>query len=197
MKRKLSEMFEYRALEKVKKNPGIYAWYLDIDDKTDLKKFQKFFSSKQFNVSIDGNLRESYEGKVYPVMTSTEYNFKDLSILSGAVYEFGVPIYIGVSTNLFNRLLEHKKALEFELSCGHSRSISKLNDGNSALISLDTNEESSIFAKRVSESLIANDISAALLRVKVIYCPEIQDRSELFAVEKFVNRLYYPILGRN
>ena len=191
------ESFEYRNLEKVKEKPGIYAWYLDYNPSINPLDFQDFFSIKEFEVRMTGNFKENYIGTIESELKN-ESNSKKSQInqilLSNAVRAFNVPIYIGISETLRSRLRTHKDKLESKLA-----ENSNSNSINFESIKIDTDIESSAFATRISKKLKKHNISASNLRVNVVYFDNTQqyNKQQLFLIENYLNRLFYPILGKN
>jgi len=193
--------FNYRELDQVRDLPGVYAWYLNFSKEDDIQNYQCFFSEKRFDVKVVGNLKESYLGVIKSSVDKLANNAIDKQMLETVFSSFNVPIYIGISKSLRIRLLQHKNALEEKIAEGmpplnESEKIKTLfNEFNEA--ELDTQAESSAFAGRLFIKLHQNNIKARNLSVKVVYFEKSNKKSSLFAIETFINRLFYPILGRN
>jgi len=190
------DSFEYRNLEKVKEKPGIYAWYLDYHSSISPSDFQDFFSIKEFKVLMTGNFKENYIGKIESELKNESSSKKseiNQILLANAVRVFNVPIYIGISETLRSRLRTHKDKLESKLA-----ENSNNNAINDDCIKIDTDIESSAFATRVSKKLKKHNISASNLRVNVVYFDNAQsNKQQLILIENYLNRLFYPILGKN
>ncbi|MEB3216164.1 MAG: hypothetical protein VKN72_08000 [Nostocales cyanobacterium 94392] len=193
--------FNYRELDQVRDLPGVYAWYLNFSKEDEIQNYQGFFSEKKFEVKVVGNLKESYLGVIKSSVDKLANNRIDKQMLEAVFSSFNVPIYIGVSKHLRTRLLQHKDALEEKLAEG----MPSLNESDKVknIFSefdeayLDTPAESSAFAGRLFIKLLQNNIKARNLSVKIVYFEKSNKKSSLFAIETFINRLFYPILGRN
>jgi hypothetical protein len=182
--------YKYSDLHEVLPLPGVYAWYLQYDNSSSPQKFHDFFTSKKFDVTVKGNLKEKYSGPIDQDSDTFDQNQIDLDLLECVINSFNVPIYVGVSKNLKNRLSTHKNSLnERWVDPG----VSVINSGDKII--LDSDEESTYFAHRVATK-IKNRFGINSLIIKVVYCDKNYNKSYLFPVENFINRTFFPLVGR-
>lgn len=196
------EEIKYNEIRKVKEEPGLYAWYMDYNVEMQSDSYQNFFISKLFDLKITGNLGETYEGKISQIKSNEniQSNFnKDLFKIATEL--INIPIYIGISKNLYKRLSKHRDLLEGysndEVDQPHLMNQDKINSDNIDENKIDTNEESKYFAQRLGRQLEKLNLSKKHLRVKIIYCDTSITKAQLLNTEFLLNRTYYPILGRN
>lgn len=193
---------------------GIYAWYYDLslgkkdienliqsinDAACNVTKFEmvetflkkrifSFFQEQPYNARIEGKLMPSFQGVLEHVdicsSSLTEkiitnpiilYEVKkNIDLLSS---EFMSPIYIGMSKNLFTRISKHKSLIESFKS--EPRKIADFTDRDES------------FASRV----VARGMIETKLRVSISYVES--DFGIHNVMENLLNRINYPVLGRN
>ena len=185
-----SRLYRYSELHDVLPLPGVYAWYLNYEKEISPKQFHDFFTSKSFDVDIKGNLKEKYSGSLKQESDTFDEDQIDRSLLEYVINTFNIPIYIGVSKNLKSRLSTHKNALNEKWVDPNFRT-----QISSDQLIIDTDEESSYFAHRVA-SKIKNRFGINSLVIKVIYEESNYNKSKLFPVENFINRTFFPLVGR-
>lgn len=193
---------KYNEIRYVKEQPGLYAWYMDYNAEMTSEAYQKFFISKNFHLKITGNLGETYEGKISQIKSNQNIlnNFNQ-DLFKVATELIDIPIYIGISKNLYQRLTKHRDLLEEysndEVDQPHLINQEKNNYDSIDEKKIDTNEESKYFAQRLGKQLEDLNLSKKHLRVKIIYCDTNVTKAQLLNTEFLLNRTYYPILGRN
>lgn len=198
--------------------PGVYAWYYrpeitdhdlnkfitDIENLKDnkreaLKRVEDFFSKYIFsyfneydyNVIIKGSLKPSYVGQLKHAPESPQTLFERLvedpsrlkkikEILDECAPDFASPLYIGMSKSLRNRLLTHQT------------NIRKFNSNpNKNFVSLEGEESDNSFAYEVCKRKMITS------RLFVICHPFNYDGENCKDIENILNRINYPLLGRN
>jgi hypothetical protein len=195
------EQFSYREFQEIRDLPGIYAWYINFNEDNEVQNFQEFFAEKKFDIKLIGNLKENYFGNVRAKVDKFSDDILDKEMLQEVISSFNVPIYIGISKSLRTRLQQHKEALEEKLATGLS-SLEASNENHKEItdieeIDIDTLKESSAFAERLYKRLLLNKLKARDLSVRVVYFDRTYNKKKLFRIENFINRIFYPILGRN
>lgn len=193
----------------IPKGNGVYAWYYsprisdhDInrlyengikltehDISLFLNKFVfNFFSEEAYAVELTGKLKPRYKGSIEHVeqcskslvkkIVSKQVSLEDIQqILTEFSEPFLSPIYIGMAENLAKRINQHKKI------------ISNYRDGTS--INGKSEDRDSNFAERVVSKNYIN--SNLFVLIKELNC----DRKLETVAENIMNRINYPILGRN
>jgi predicted GIY-YIG superfamily endonuclease len=198
-------------------NPGIYAWYykpiISLEDinniklqlssetikekKIDLVKdfLQKylldFYKEDPYNAVISGNLKPQYKGNIFhedqvshsfaeKVVDETIDLFKLKEILMSIDESFLSPIYIGVSENLKTRLLQHKSMIKKQADS------SSLSDTLLEKLEL-IDDRDQCFANRIIKRKYILSSLFVVLKTTDSYNP----------IENILNRINYPILGRN
>jgi len=200
---------------------GVYAWYYslplrdaDISElienlksdskraKTLVTEFLQMFLfqpilEEPFNAIIKGPLKPTYEGKLvnFPTITlelidrivaDPKRLWTLKNVLDVSVPEFSSPIYIGMSKNLNDRLCVHKKLINL---------YDKHKDFSKFLINSDLlcheKERDQSFAREVARrGLSVNNLSVAIRLMNV-------DENEHVDIENILNRIIYPLCGRN
>lgn len=214
-------IFTWREIQKVPNCGGVYAWYFrpEIAD-YDCNKFvenlnalasnpeqcvdyiRQFLKSRLFNFfqeqpyisEIYGPLKPSYKGEIVHqnsiseslverLRNEPERIFKIKNILEKSVPNFSSPLYIGMSKNLNKRLSTHKKLIE-----------KYLENPNTSFIDSEASQQllrEHSFAKEI----VQRGMSPALLSVYVQSMADVSD--EWVDVENLLNRIHFPLLGRN
>lgn len=193
---------------------GVYAWYYDlslgIKDIENLifaisnsschaesynlievflkKRIFSFFQEEPYKAQIEGKLMPSFQGVLEHVDICSSSLIEKILINPQVLYEvkknidllnseFMSPIYIGMSKNLFTRISKHKSLIE-----------SFKSEPRNILDSIDRDEN---FAARV----VSRGMIETKLRVSISYVES--DFGIQSIMENLLNRINYPVLGRN
>ena len=208
--------FTWAKLNEAPDVPGVYAWYvrLFLGD-ADLRSFERAvnderertggkpsvvvsnmlerhffhpFKETAYKVRLDGPLKPKYKGELAHEPSSSESLVKRLiedpsrlrqiaNVLNMAAPFFTAPLYIGMATNLRTRLLKHK---------------SLINDfaDNRGLVGSD--EGSAGFARQVvARGFDPNQLFVACIPIEGV------ENEEQVDLENILNRINFPIFGRN
>lgn len=208
----------YLGNDNIPTDSGIYAWYYvpqlsDIDiqnmySELDInkesvkirksiiyqflnKKLFSFYSEDPYTIKVSGSLKPTYHGSVYhdesvseslvSKIESGDVSISQLKVLLSNVAEpFLSPVYIGMATNLRKRINQHKQK------------IIKIRDG---LPQEDGKEEYELrdnnFASRVCERKYITSFM-------FVVCMSVDSEDKVQnPFENVLNRINYPILGRN
>lgn len=205
--------------QNIPKSSGVYAWYysheinkVDIKDlfndinnlqiesqKRELiKKFlQKnifsYYEESPYHAIISGKLKAEYQGDLFHKQAVSESLVDNISknpevlyeindILSKTDYSFMSPLYIGMAKKLVVRLKKHKSLIQDYREYGVPKSfinnnVDEISDHN--------------FASRI----ITKNFSETNLYVVIQNIDEINSLNNV--MENILNRINYPILGRN
>jgi len=195
--------------------PGVYAWYynpeitdFDLDKTIQLAEMAagseeaekiiretleqrvfQYFREEPYTASISGPLKPVYAGSLEhksgissSLVSRLAANPKRLSNIRDALSQsaplFASPLYIGMASILKRRLARHKSLIEQFRSS----------------VSLDSNENEESdagFALQVAKRKIPPE------RLFVITCSMPSSDGAAIDIENILNRIYYPILGRN
>ena len=182
------ERLKFNELHLAPARPGLYAWYAAPNPGASLQDYHGIYKSRTLNAFISGNLKEQYEGTLYAKALSYPSS-EDRALLEAAAEAFSPPLYIGVSSDLRNRLSTHSEMLKDAMY------TAELSESPNEQVQSDTNEESASFAARMS--LYARDTSLGVtaFHVRMIVLPEGYARHKLLSVETFLNRTYTPHYG--
>ena len=193
---------------------GLYAWYYDLtvgdydvrrlidylekDEEERLKlikvqdfldsQFFSFFRESNYRAQLKGKLMPSFEGELQHVEHCSESLVQNIldqpdclwdikRIISNISTEFSSPIYIGMSENLQFRVISHKQLIE-------RFKVERIKHNN-----FESRDES--FAARI----VSRGMIETSLKVVVQYVPSEKNIHNL--LENLLNRVNYPILGRN
>lgn len=195
--------------------PGVYAWYVRLSlGEADLAEFETAvekarnssvhpshiveemltrhffhpFRETPYSVNLTGPLKPRYAGELKhePVasanlverLTSNPSRLRPIaSVLGAAAPFFTAPLYIGMASNLKVRLQQHKDR------------IIRLGNNPGALLS---DEPASGFAEQV----VQRNFNPTQLFVQYLVVEEI-DTDEQVDLENILNRINFPIFGRN
>jgi hypothetical protein len=215
------DTFKWSQLGNIPEKPGIYAWYYspkiskcDIDRFIETvnklngegavaeaqrivrafleKQLFRFFKEDPFFAQITGALKPSYEGELRHQTTISEGLIKRLSerpdriqsirsVLELTTPNFASPIYIGMSDGLRSRIAGHKALIErFRKHFSASESTDGVEEDGDAG-----------FARRVAQRGIPPEL------LFVTTCVVEGENGIHVDLENILNRIYYPILGRN
>ena len=209
--------YRWEEISKVPQEPGIYSWYYSpeitdkdlgdaiahvrnmvSEDKTSEAKAYLigfldrfvfgYFKEDPYNVLINGALKPQYKGVVHHSSQSSQALISRLieqperlatikQVLEEAAPNFSSPIYIGMADKLGKRLKEHKKLIE------------KYREEKVLKPVVDTEDHN--FAKQICDRNIPP--ACLFVIVKTIQTTE----KNYVDAENILNRINYPILGRN
>lgn len=184
-------IYRFGELSEIPSVPGIYSWYLEVDY-VNVTKYSELFHMRRLQVEAKGELTENYSGTIYkkPKTFDSSVHY-DLSLFQVASFAFCPPLYIGISKNLKARFTDHFSEFN-SLVMPFSGTPTKI-----LKTQIDTLSESSALAQRLAicfNTLGIFDKSAIF--IKTIEMPNGYDWGKLQKIEKYLNRSYYPILGR-
>lgn len=197
--------------------PGVYAWYYspEITDRdleqtiTQLKACRdtdrlaaetlvrstldnrvfKHFREDPYQALIEGPLKPTYTGTLehtFRVSAGLVQRIVDdpdrlktiRAVLDMSAPMFASPLYMGMAGELRSRLATHKKLIErYRRLHGHTDEPARDSDAG--------------FAWQVAKRKIPPD------RLMVFTCTTAADDKTAVDIENILNRIYYPILGRN
>lgn len=220
----MDRMFHWSEVASVPDEPGIYAWYyspeitdFDLEATTEAvrrlrgdgdrqaageavetfleRAIFRYFHEEPFSAVLRGPLKPSYEGTlahrpsmstnlVDRIIEDPERLRTIKHILEASAPDFASPIYIGMSERLRRRLGHHKKLIE---RYRESRPSPLAGVGER----LHDERRDQSFAQQVSERNIAP--SRLFVMVKVI--SDVGNR--YVDLENILNRIHYPLMGRN
>jgi hypothetical protein len=217
--------FRFSEVAGAPDTPGVYAWYyrIELTDKDiarcvesiDLAGDQdsrdeimreflnnhlfRFYKEVPYFVSLSGKLKPRYEGMIdqrsdvsqtlIRRLSANPNNLYELkSTLRSAVPLFASPIYIGVATRLRERLLQHVRLIDYYQ---HIRASAV---GNAQPLQTTNEEETSDHKFAYEVSMIRGFRSSSLI-VNTLELP-VND-SIRYDLENILNRINYPLCGRN
>lgn len=208
-------------------HPGVYAWYyqptlteFDVkniidqinsyksDDKiAEAKKLveaflqrnlMQYFAEHPYQAMIKGPLKPSYTGQLSHESRPSESLVERIVSDSTRLLQikkfldrrdplFGSPIYIGMSSSLKQRLVRHKDLIE------------KFKQGKFSVgPGLQEDRESTPEQKR--DRSFAQEVASRNMSTGDLYVAirEIEDLNDSYVdMENLLNRIYYPLIGRN
>lgn len=150
----------------------------------------RYFREDSYQAVVEGPLKPTYRGAlehtfevssglISRIVDQPERLRSIRDILKGSAPIFASPLYIGMSSNLRTRLSTHKTLIE-------KYRLMRLKEVQQP------RESDAGFAWQVAKREISPD------RLFVYTCQTDSDDEDLAVdVENILNRLYYPILGRN
>lgn len=203
----------------ISEGSGVYAWYytnkislFDIksliqvlgitDSSVDRsKKIEDFirefvllpYEETPFNVTISGKLKPRYTGELFHEQTVTDLLVSKIScnpnllfdirkMLATIDYSFMSPLYIGMASNLVVRILKHKFLIEQYGNTGIPAEI----DCDNVEDKRDHDYASRVVKRKLTETNL------------YVVLKEIDKEYSLHNItENILNRINYPILGRN
>lgn len=209
-----SEMFRFHEVHRAPARAGVYAWYCrfhlttrDIQDCIDSlpsedgarrKELASFlarflfdtFTEADYDVSLTGQLKPTYRGRISQTSSISPGLLERLSanpsllhelagVLANAVPNFAAPIYIGSALNLRQRLRQHVNLMTKYLDA-------------SSTVEEATSDAAHSFAHEVARvrKLDPNDLWFTCMICDI-------DPGFRFVVENVLNRINYPLCGRN
>jgi hypothetical protein len=211
-----AQRLSYLQLEEAPITSGVYAWYyqikvgqkdidefvrlagedrnVGIDPKIRVREFldKHFFGpfvEMPYKVAISGPLKPQYEGEAFHVPAMSEALVERLArepqkikvvtdIIQSAVPDFVSPLYIGMADNLRVRLVKHKSI------------IIKLRDALA-----DNDMSLSVEEAGLAKQIVARNLDP--MKLFVLYRPVSGLSDEHTDIENILNRITFPLLGRN
>lgn len=180
---------------------GMYGWFFRIRPEAGDEALQflaDLYQQRTLKADISGTLRLQYTGILHK--TRADLSNADREILREGLVAFPIPLYIGISRNLKDRLTTHKSQLEHYL---HSHPEY---DQISAEIGTDTEDESKSFGQRLGTFWREHDFFGTdNLYVRYILTSDTAPRSNestrltfrrLQETETVLNSLINPVFGR-
>lgn len=194
--------------------PGVYSWYFTPDfTDFDLRQLEASIGGPQsagliesfiqqhllryvredpYEVDIRGSLKAPYSGQLHHRQTVSPDLLARLAseagrcreigaVLSAIVPVFCAPLYIGMARNLRTRLSTHK------------RLIMSLNEGAPAP-PVSNEEDASVRDHSFANSVFVRGIPVSQL---CVYILPLENPGLAIDVENLLNRISYPVIGRN
>ena len=220
------QRYQWHELNLVPERAGIYSWYyrIDLSNKdidacikkvenseeekkpNAIKDFLKkrifdHYKESPYQVSLTGKLKPPYEGKVESQVEITEglvaricedpsrlHKLKE--VLRTSIPIFASPIYIGVTKNLLKRLLQHQNLIKKFLDSKEFHDLNKpefISEGVDEELKRDLN-----FAQEVTNirKLVISNLEVWTFDLPI-------DEKILYDLENILNRINYPLCGRN
>lgn len=217
------KLYDWRQIGTIPADGGVYAWYFtpklstkdvnslieavnqyktasdEVSGRLAVQDFLnehifRYFTEQPYNASISGPLKPLYQGVLEhnsPLSTSlverilADPNRLDTinRILESSVPNFSSPIYIGMSGNLFQRLSKHKALIE------------KYRQTPGLLLSTSGVDEEGRRDHSFAQEICTRGIPPSLLSVSVQVVPGVAQ--EWVDVENILNRIHFPLFGRN
>ena len=216
--------YGWTELSSVPNVPGIYAWYYvpefterdlqeTINEIRELtargasaeaervlneflhRRLFRVFAEEPYQVRIRGPLKPTYEGDIEHQMPTLTRRFVDRvledpsrlatikEVLETTAPEFSSPIYIGMSERLQERLAQHRNLI-------HRYRARQLNIEDSTEIESELKLDKSFALQVVRRSLVPTRL--------FVFVQTIEDDGSMYInIENLLNRICYPILGRN
>jgi len=217
-------LYWWTQIAAIPQKPGVYAWYYlpeltefdlrdtvakiqsftDVNDKESASEVVKdflytfvfqYFREEPYQAVLRGSLKPKYEGSIEHIPELSEdlvtrivedpnRIFTIKQVLEKSVPNFSSPLYIGMSENLNSRVGRHKKLIEKYYSQAAIQNIQyqSLNE---------TEDRDQSFAMRV----VSRKIQTTRLAVAINVLEDVGKR--YVDIENILNRIHYPLLGRN
>jgi hypothetical protein len=216
-------LYWWTQISNIPKKPGVYAWYYlpeitDFDLQETVERIQtlkitdqeaasevvrsflhdfifQYFREEPYQAILRGSLKPKYEGSVEHnpdlsedlirrIVEEPSRIFTIRQVLEKSVPNFSSPLYIGMSENLNSRLKKHKKLIEryYSQSSNHNTQYQSSNE---------TEDRDSSFAMRIFSRKIPTTRLAIAINI-------LEDVGKTYVdIENILNRIHYPLLGRN
>ena len=214
----IKQDYNWYNIDLIPRLPGVYSWYYtpelteqDIEifintvtgyknenENSICKKYieefivnrmYSFFKEEEYGVSLEGKLKPTYTGFVKNdlkvsdnlidrLLKDPQKIYQIKTTLDSCVPESSSPIYIGMAENLYDRVNTHRRLI--------TKFRKKYKDNQE--ITDHTKDES--FAKRIAER---NFLPTNLK----IFIFQIEEQNNIIEVEHILNKINYPLLGRN
>jgi len=216
-----SKKYDWSEISQIPNIPGIYAWYYAPEiTKFDLKKaiesiaeskcsekqnearktirnflqenLFKFFQKDSYYASIKGALKPVYRGELEHIQNLSDSLIERIlenphrlstikTVIEKSAPNFSSPLYIGMSEKLRDRLMTHKMMIERYRARNFIENIDDKNEGDS-----DKN-----FAYRICQrGFIPTRLFVMIQKIE-------KTDQHFVDIENILNRIYYPLLGRN
>ena len=212
-----TERYEWAEIVNVPNKPGVYAWYyrleltkLDLEktideiqsnrengDKEQVKKMVQTFLDKRifqyfqedpYKVLVRGPLKPYYEGELRHNPSPSDALIDRIiedpdrlrtikEVLEASSPELASPLYIGMSKNLGRRLEQHR------------RLIDKYRENRLETYSGESQDQN--FAFQICQRNILP--TRLFVAVRIINGPD----NRYVDIENILNRIHYPLFGRN
>lgn len=217
-------IFQWQEIADIPKEPGIYAWYfspeitdfdlseaiqkiisLKLENNHSLasgvirdflsKNIFRYFQEDPYEASLCGPMKPRYSGMLshQPTLSASliERIFEEPErlksikfILEKSAPHFASPLYIGMTKKLGKRLMQHKKLIE-----KYRKEISR-EIVDSRVENIEDADHS--FALEICKR---NILPSRLFVIINIF--DNQSQKEYVDIENILNRIHYPLLGRN
>lgn len=190
-------------LESVDSYPGVYSWYVRPKPKREseiVPLLDQLLQQTRLKAVLTGNLRLSYEGSLEK--SKIDADVSNLEMLRNVFILAPYPLYIGISTDLKVRLSTHVRQLNQLAESGDILANTEIGE-------LDTDQESSYFASRLTSIFTGAGIKALdSLYIRVYEYRELgltdnislekmrKIKRELEQVERVSNSVFNPVFGR-
>lgn len=186
--------FSLNQFELIPNQAGWYCWFFVPEESECTEALEtklELLKQRKLSANIKGTLGLAYEGILQTVSVSKFSNKKisDFNYLQATMFAFAPPLYVGLSKNLKTRLNRHKYQLEKQVPFYGSSD----NEDAGKNIPLDTEEESSYFAKRIAKYMNDFGVNKGELYVKCCFS---DNKENLFNIELILNNTFSPIYGR-
>lgn len=206
-------IYRWNELSKIPSQQGVYAWYYvpeitDFDLQSAIEKIRndpdqaehvistflydfifKYFQEEPYKASLFGTLKPKYEGLidhkpelskslVERIIESPDRLNTIREVLVKSVPNFSSPMYIGMSGNVHRRIQEHQSLIRKYSSLSQSKTHEA------------SNRDQSFAVRLCSRGIPPNQL---VVFVNII---DVSDDSYI-DIENILNRIHYPLLGRN
>ena len=212
-----TERYEWAEIVNVPNKPGVYAWYyrpelteFDLEKTIDeiqsnrengnkaegkktIQTFLKerifqYFQETPYQVIVQGPLKPLYKGQLrhHPppfdalierIIENPDRLRTIKEVLEKSAPELASPLYIGMSGNLRQRLKQHRRLIE------------KYRENNVETYSGESHDQN--FAFQICQRNILP--TRLFVAVRIINGPD----NRYVDIENILNRIHYPLLGRN
>lgn len=218
-------IFQWQEISDIPKKPGVYAWYFspeitDFDLAETIRKIIslkldnnnssaeeiihrflsdnifRYFQEDPYEASLCGPMKPRYSGTLshQPTLSKSLIDrileeperLKSIKlVLERSAPHFASPLYIGMAEKLGRRLMQHKKLIE------RYRNELTTQEGW-GLRTKDIEETDHSFALEICRREI---LPSRLFVVVTVF--NNQSQKEYVDIENILNRIHYPLLGRN
>ena len=214
-----SKVLNWSEVSRCPESPGIYAWYFrpeltdhdihklieSINSGSDEsirvvedffhERLFKYFRQKPYKVKLSGSLKPNYEGNIEHIqkissglieriIEKPDRLFAIRDLLQKSTPMFASPLYVGMSKNLKYRISQH---------CSFIKQLRERSSNPFAnTYQFNITDEERNFAERVVEKELPS--SRLFLTYQVT---DSTDENIHVDLENIINRIYYPIFGRN
>jgi hypothetical protein len=216
----IENFLSWSQIAKAPNKAGVYAWYFrpeftkhdlrilysdlaltqdEQSKKALIRKFLierlfKYFKQTSYKIDLNGQLKAKYQGTIEHEQEISEslisrINEKPnrllsiIKILEQSSPLFASPLYVGMSGNIRERLIQH------------TRTIKNIKEERRNAKMYFSDEDLSLEEKNFAERVVEKEIPTS--RLFVAFQVTQDDQDVHIDIENIINRLYYPILGRN